>query len=78
MDGDSSKGSEMDLGAVVRGDVEPLLLTIPEAARALAIGRTTLYELITERRIEVVHIGRCSRVPLDAVRAFVQEQRGHR
>lgn len=53
----------------------PLLLTVPEAARALAIGRTMLYELIADQRIEIVHIGRCTRVPVDALRTFVEEQR---
>jgi len=53
----------------------PLLLTVTEAARALAIGRTTLYELIADRRIEVVHIGRCTRVPVEALHKFIEEQR---
>ncbi len=75
MNEDSSAGHEVERGAGVGADVEPLLLTIPEAARALAIGRTTLYELIGDRRIEVVHIGRCARVPLDAIRTFVEDQR---
>ena len=52
-----------------------VLLTVPEAARALAIGRTLLYELIAAGRIEVVHIGRCTRVPVDAVHEFVARQR---
>lgn len=59
-------------------EVEPLLLTIRQAARALAIGRTTLYELIADRQIEVLHIGRSTRIPLDAVRAFVEDQRDRR
>lgn len=58
--------------------VPPLLLTVPDAARALAIGRTTLYELIAERRIETVHIGRCTRVPVDSLRTFLEEQRAGR
>lgn len=58
--------------------VQPLPLTVPQAARALAIGRTTLYELIGERRIETVHIGRCTRVPVEAVRAFVEAERARR
>ena len=58
--------------------VPPLLLTVPDAARALAIGRTTLYELIAERRIEIVHIGRCTRVPVDSLRTFLEEQRAGR
>lgn len=56
----------------------PLLLTIPQAARVLSIGRTTLYELIGEQQIEVVHIGRCARIPVEAVRAFVDQQRQRR
>ena len=67
-----------DLVTPANRGVEPILLTIPEAARALAIGRTTLYELIGERRIETVHIGRCTRVPVEAVRAFVEAERARR
>ena len=54
---------------------EPLLLTIPEAARMLAIGRTLAYELIAAGELEVVHINRAARVPLDAVHAFVERRR---
>lgn len=52
-------------------DPEPVLLTIPEAARKLGIGRTLTYELIAAGELEVVHIGRAARVPLDAVSDFV-------
>jgi excisionase family DNA binding protein len=55
--------------------VVPLLLTIPQAAAALAVGRTTVYELISEGDLEAVHIGRSVRVPVDALRAFVDQQR---
>jgi excisionase family DNA binding protein len=41
-----------------------LLLTIVEAARVLAIGRTTMYELVGAGEIDVVHIGRAVRVPM--------------
>lgn len=53
----------------------PLLLTIPDAARVLAIGRTTMYELVADGAIEVVHIGRCARVPTDAIRDFLMQLR---
>lgn len=56
-------------------DPEPLLLTIPEAARKLSIGRTLTYELIGSGQLEVVHIGRAIRVPVDAVHAFVERRR---
>jgi len=58
------------------GDVEdsepaPLLLTIPQAGRILGLGRTTMYELIGADEIEVVHIGRAARIPLESVEGFV-------
>ena len=52
-----------------------LLLSTTEAAAALSIGRSKLYELIAAGEIEVVHIGRSSRVPVDAVHAFVERLR---
>jgi excisionase family DNA binding protein len=56
-------------------EVAPLLLTIPQAATVLAVGRTTVYELIGAGDLEAVHIGRAVRVPVDALRAFVDRQR---
>ena len=41
---------------------QPALLTIAQAAALLAVGRTTLYELIATGKIEVIHIGRSVRV----------------
>lgn len=56
-------------------EVAPLLLTIPQAALVLAVGRTTLYELIGAGELEAVHIGRSIRVPVDALRSFVDRRR---
>ena len=55
--------------------VVPLLLTIPQAASVLAVGRTTVYELIGAGELEAVHIGRSVRVPVDALRSFVDRRR---
>ncbi len=52
-----------------------LLLTMIDAARALSIGRTTIYELVAAGEIGVVHIGRSVRVPVDALHAFVERRR---
>lgn len=52
-----------------------LLLSVAEAARALSLGRSKTYELIASGELEVVHIGRCSRVPVDAVEAYVERLR---
>jgi excisionase family DNA binding protein len=55
--------------------VVPLLLTIPQAAAVLAVGRTTVYELIAAGDLEAVHIGRSARVPVAAVEDYVERQR---
>jgi len=52
-----------------------LLLTMIDAARALSIGRTTMYELVAAGEIGVVHIGRSVRIPADALHAFVERRR---
>jgi excisionase family DNA binding protein len=52
-----------------------LLLTVGEAAAVLGVGRTTVYGLIGNGDLEVVHVGRAARVPLVAVEDFVQRVR---
>ncbi len=60
-------------GADVR---DPLLLTIDEAGRRLGIGRSLIYELLKTDQLEVVRIGRATRIPTDSVTALVQRLRG--
>ena len=55
---------------------DPILLTPTEAARALGIGRSKLYELMQQGVLESVHIGACRRIPTDALLALVAELRG--
>ena len=52
-----------------------LLLTVPEAAQRLGIGRSLLYELLTEGKIESIHVGRLRRIPPDALAAYINGQR---
>jgi excisionase family DNA binding protein len=54
----------------------PALLTIKQAARVLNLGRSTVYELIADGRLEVVHIGRSARVPTDAISKLIKGLRG--
>jgi len=62
----------------VTARASPLLLTIFEAAALLAVGRTTVYELIGAGELETVHIGRSVRVPADALEGYVAGLRsGH-
>ena len=55
---------------------DQLLLTPTEAARALGIGRSKLYELMQDGILESVHIGACRRIPTDALLALVATLRG--
>lgn len=50
----------------------PLLYRIPEAAAALAMSRTVVYELIQRGDLQVVHIGASVRVTAASLRAFVE------
>ena len=52
-------------------DSHRVMLTIPEAARRLSIGRSTIYELLDRGAIESVHIGRLRRIPVDCLTDFV-------
>ncbi len=53
----------------------PVLVTVKEAGRMLAVSRSTVYELIGAGALEVVHIGRSARVPLEAILAYVKTLR---
>jgi len=55
---------------------DQLLVTPTEAARALGIGRSKLYELMQDGILESVHIGACRRIPTDALLALVATLRG--
>lgn len=52
-------------------DLAPLRLTVPEAARMLAISRTALYQLICEGEITPVRIGRSVRFTPAELERFV-------
>ena len=49
----------------------PILLTPTEAAIALGIGRSKLYELMQAGALESVHIGACRRIPAEALTELV-------
>ena len=50
-----------------------LLLTVPEAAAALAISRSKLYELMATGLVRSVRIHGSRRVPVEALEEFVAE-----
>ncbi len=51
-----------------------LLVTIADAAEALALGRSAVYELLLTGQLPSVKIGRARRIPIDALQAFVARQ----
>jgi excisionase family DNA binding protein len=52
----------------------PLLLRVPQACELLAIGRSTLYVLMSNGELEVVHIGRSVRITTASARRYVERQ----
>ncbi len=57
-----------------REPMERRLLRIPEAATALGIGRTTLYEMVRRGEIPIVRIGRAVRIPATAIDVWVADR----
>lgn len=55
--------------------MDKLLLTPVEAARALGIGRSKVYELLSSGALDSVRIGTCRRVPAEALHSFLVELR---
>ncbi len=55
--------------------VDKLLLTPVEAADALGIGRSKVYELLRSGELASVRIGACRRIPADRLTAFLRTLR---
>jgi excisionase family DNA binding protein len=53
---------------------DSLLLRIPEAARRLGLGRSTVYEMIQAGDLPVVRIGKAVRIPASRLEAWVEQQ----
>lgn len=60
-----------DVGQV---SLEGGLLRIPEAARLLAVSRSSLYRLLAAGALPSLTIGHVRRVPRDAVAQFIDER----
>ena len=56
----------------------PLLLRIPEVQARLAVGRSTVYELISSGELEVIYIGRSVRVTASSVVKWVEKETAKR
>lgn len=52
----------------------PLAHRIPDAAKRLGVGRTTMYDLINSGQIRTIHIGTVQRVPESELQRFLQSK----
>jgi excisionase family DNA binding protein len=54
-------------------DASPLLISIDQAASRLSVGRTKIYELAAEGKLQLVKIDRATRVVVTSIETFVHE-----
>jgi len=53
---------------------QPLLLSIPDVATSLGLGRTKVYELIAQEDLPVIRFGRAVRVSAASLQKWVEER----
>lgn len=54
--------------------MEPLAVSIIDASKALGLGRTSIYSLIGDGRLEAFKLGRRTLVKTDSIRRLVAAQ----
>ena len=55
--------------------VAKLLNTVEEAAEELRVGRSMIYQLIRQSELQIVKIGRCTRIPRESTTQYVERLR---
>jgi len=51
--------------------LEPIATSVKDAAQALSLGRTSIYALIKEGRLEKVKLGRRTLIKVQSIRALL-------
>ena len=54
--------------------VEPICVKVNDAARMIGVGRTKLYELIAAGEVDVVKLGKSTRITTASLRALIQKR----
>lgn len=54
--------------------IEKVGYSVEETAHALGVGRTTVYELLSNGELESIKVGRRRIIPADAVRNYFKHQ----
>lgn len=55
--------------------VDPLLVTVEEAARLLRVGRTLIYQQVRRGTLPSVRVGRCRRIAIVDLERYVDHLR---
>jgi excisionase family DNA binding protein len=55
-------------------EMEALAVSINDAAKALGLGRTSIYAMITDGRLQAFKLGRRTLVKADSIRRLVATQ----
>ena len=62
---------------LTRTVTQPLLLSIPDVATTLGLGRSKVYELIAKEGLPVVRFGRSVRVSAASLQKWVEQREQH-
>jgi excisionase family DNA binding protein len=62
---------------LTRNTAPPLLLSIPDVAASLGLGRSKVYELIAKEGLPVVRFGRSVRVSATSLQKWVEQRERH-
>ena len=54
--------------------IEPLAVSINDTVRMLGVGRTSIYEMIKDGRLEAFKLGRRTLVRVESIRRLVDAQ----
>lgn len=52
--------------------MQPIFLSINDTAKALGLGRTSIYGLLRSGRLEAVKLGRRTLVKVDSIRRLIE------
>lgn len=53
--------------------MQPLVVSVSEAAKALNLGRTSIYQLINEGRLEAVKLGSRRLIKLASIHQLIEQ-----
>lgn len=55
----------------LRASTDKLAYTVPEALYATGLGRSTIYLLISEKKLRTIKVGSRTLIPADSLRGFL-------